>query len=116
MSFIYQLVLNPFFKRKTVTVRRANLYRQYCQHNRACVVQESKEYARDADVVKVHAITPPDKGAVVAGEDNNARVESLVVATVGDTLSGGEVVVEDVVAATEVDDKALWEHLVMATI
>ena len=73
------------------------------------MVREGEEDARAADVVEVHASAPLDEGATVAGGDDNAPVESLVVATVGDTLVGGEVVVGDVVAATGGDDEALQE-------
>ena len=45
----------------------------------------------------------------MAGGNNNAPVESFIVATVGDTLAGGEVVVGDAVTTTGVDDEALRE-------
>ena len=91
------MVFHPSFKRKkTVAVRRRGQYRQ---HNRAGV-REGEEDVRAADVVEAHDSAPPDKGATVAGGDDNAPVESLVVATVGDTLAGGEVFVGDVAAAT----------------
>ena len=109
------------------------------QHNCAGVVQEG----RAADVVEASARS--DKGATVDGGDNNAPppsaplpppplspptsapsppvaaasvapVESLVVATIEDTLAGGEVFVGDVAAATGGDGKELGEHFVVATV
>ena len=61
------------------------------------------------DVVGVHARAPSNVGARVAGGDNNAPVESLVMATVGDMLVGGDDVVRDNVATTGGDDKTLEE-------
>ena len=94
-------------KEKTATVWRANSYRQYCQHNRAGLVREGKQYARAVRVAKVHASAPPDEGATMARGNDNALDITLVVATVGDTPVGGEVVVGDAVTATGGDDEAL---------
>ena len=73
------------------------------------MVQEGKEDACVADAVNVHASAPPGEGATVAGGDDSAPVESPAVATVEDTLAGGEVVIGDVVAVTGGDDKTLQE-------
>ena len=50
---------------------------------------------------------PPNEGATVAGGEDNVPVESLVVATVGDMLARGEVVVGDVITATGGDNEGL---------
>ena len=97
-------------REKTVTVRRANLYCQYHQHNRAGVVRLDEE---DTHASEVHASALSDKGATVAGGGGNVLIKSIVV---GDMLARGEVIMGDVVVATRGDDEALREHLVVVIV